>query len=88
MKIDPEREITLTIPYGMVLRLKESTKILAMFRDEKDVRSTIEIIDAIHAGAMEFLRREDGDSLDHYTEDNDKGYFVKPGEIADLEDLD
>jgi len=84
MTVDPEREITLTIPFGMVESLKRATPILAMFRDEADVRAVIEIINAIHAGAMEFIRQEEGDIDDMFSEgDGDKGYFAKPSDDDD-----
>lgn len=84
MQVDPEREITLTIPFGMVNSLKKATPILAMFRDEAEVRAVIEIIDAIYAGAIEFIRQEEGDLTSMMTEpDSDEQYFVKPGDDED-----
>ena len=81
MQIDPEREITLTIPFGMVDSLKKATSILAMFRDEADVRAVIEIIDAMYAGALEFIRQDEGEITNMLTEaDADEQYFVKPGD--------
>ena len=89
MTVDPEREITLTLPFGMVTKLKDATKILAMFRDEPDVRAVIEIINAIHAGAMEFIRQEDGDLMDYLSDgESDGSYFVKPGHIDYSDDDD
>lgn len=79
MQVDPEREITLTIPFGMVDSLKKSTQILSMFRDEAEVRAVIEIINAIYAGAIEFIRQEEGDITEMLHEpDADEAYFVKP----------
>jgi len=84
MQINPEREITLTIPFGMVQSLKSATQILSMFRDEPDVRAVIEIINAMYAGALEFIRQEEGDIKNMLTEeDSDETYFVKPGSEDD-----
>ena len=84
MNIDPEREITLTIPMGMVDSLKKALPILSMFRDEADVRAVIEIINAIYAGALEFIRQEEGDINSMLTEaDADETYFVKPDSDED-----
>jgi hypothetical protein len=73
MKIDPDRAITITIPYGMIEQLKRAKPILSMFRDEGDVSGIIDIIDAIHAGALEFIREEEGEirSLLDEDEEND-----------------
>jgi hypothetical protein len=81
MKIDPERSITITLPFGMVEQLKRAKPILSMFRDEGEVRSVIEIIDAIYAGAIEYVREEEGEIKDFLdgSEDN---------ELFDLDELD
>jgi hypothetical protein len=82
MKIDPDRAITITIPFGMIDQLKRAKPILSMFRDESDVRGIIEIIDAIYAGALEYVREEEGEIQDllgtddediDLEEDNDTG---------------
>lgn len=65
MKIDPERSITITLPFGMIEALKRAKPILSMFRDEGEVRSVIEIIDAIYAGALEYIREEEGEIEDY-----------------------
>lgn len=61
MNIDPDRQITITIPFGMIYALKQAKPILSMFHDQDDVRSIIEIIDAIYTGALEFIREEEGE---------------------------
>ncbi len=71
MSIDPDREITITLPFGMVEKLRQVKPILSMFRDEKDVSAAIEIIDAIHAGALEYIREEEGELMDYLTSAND-----------------
>ncbi len=86
MNIDPEREVTITLPYGMVLQLKSITPILSMFRDERDVRAVIEIIEAIHTGAIEFIRQEDGDIMDYLAEAEDTERFLNPDDDDDDDD--
>jgi len=83
MNIDPEREVTITLPYGMVLQLKSMTPTLSMFRDERDVRAVIEIIEAIHTGAIEFIRQEDGDIMDYLAEAEDTERFLNPDDDDD-----
>jgi hypothetical protein len=61
MNIDPDRPITITVPFGMIVSLKEAKPILSMFRDQGDVKTVIEIIDAIYAGALEYIREEEGE---------------------------
>ncbi len=61
MEVDPDRSITITMPFGMIYQLKKAQPILAMFRDEGDVRAVIEIIDAIYSGALEYIREEEGE---------------------------
>lgn len=60
-----DRNITITIPLGMIQSLVKAKPVLAMFRDESDIREVIRIIDAIHAGAMHFIRQEDGELMDY-----------------------
>jgi hypothetical protein len=73
MKIDPERSITITLPFGMIEALKRAKPILSMFRDEGEVRSVIEIIDAIYAGALEYIREEEGEIEDYLGGSEDEG---------------
>jgi len=81
MKIDPERSITITLPFGMIEQLKRAKPILSMFRDEGDVRGVIEIIDAIYAGAIEYVHEEEGEIKDFLDGEDDRECF-------DLEDED
>jgi len=64
-QIDPERSITLTLPMGMILKLAKLKQTLSMFMDDEDVKTAIDIIDAMQAGAYEFLQQEDGDLMDY-----------------------
>ena len=68
MNIDPDRPITITIPFGMIAALKQAKPILSMFRDQGDVKTVIEIIDAIFAGALEYIREEEGEIQDYLRE--------------------
>ncbi len=65
MNIDPDRQITITISFGMIVALKQAKPILSMFHDQDDVRSIIEIIDAIYTSAIEFIREEEGEIQDY-----------------------
>ena len=79
MNIDPDREITITIPFGMIEKMKKATPILSMFRDEGDVRAVIEIIEAIYVGALEFIREEEGEILEYLADgEGDAEYFLAP----------
>ena len=73
MNIDPDRSISITLPFGMIEKLKNIKPILGMFRDQGDVKSVIEIIDAIYAGAMEFIREEDGELTRLFDESLEEG---------------
>ncbi len=86
MAIDPEREVTIVLPFWMVDRLKKTTVILSMFRDEADVRAVIDIIDAIHKGAMEYIRQEEGELLDYLSELDDDAEFILPPKKNDDEE--
>lgn len=59
MNIDPNRSITITLPFEMIEKLKNIKPVLAMFRDEGDVKSVIKIIDAIYNGAVQYLQDEE-----------------------------
>jgi len=72
MAIDPDREITITLPFGMIEKLRKVKPILSMFRDEGDVGAVIEIIDAIHAGALEYVREEEGELMSYLTSGDDE----------------
>jgi hypothetical protein len=72
MPIDPERNITITLPFGMVERLMRVKPILSMFGDDEDVRAVIDIIEAIHAGALEYVREEEGELMDYLTSLDDE----------------
>lgn len=61
MKIDPDRTITITLPFHMIDKLSSVKPILGMFRDEPGVKAAMDIIDAIYSGAVEFVREEDGE---------------------------
>ncbi len=87
MNIDPDREITITLPFGMIVKLIKATQVLSMFRDESDVRATIEIINAIHAGALEFIRQEDGEIMDYLSDgEPDKEFFLPPDNSEEKEE--
>lgn len=87
MPIDPERNITITLPFGMVEKLSRIKPILSMFRDEEDVRAAIEIIDAIHGGALEYVREEEGELMDYLTNLDDEEIEIPDnGEIDDDDD--
>jgi len=79
MKIDPDRSITITLPFGMIEKLKRAKPILAMFRDEGEVRNVIEIIDAIYSGAVEYIREEEGELRDllHTGPDDEDAFLVE-----------
>jgi len=70
-KIDPERNITITLPIWMVEKLVKIKPTLSMFKDEADVSAVIEIIDAIYAGSLEFIRQEEGELMDYLSEPDD-----------------
>ena len=59
MNVDPNRQISITLPFEMVERLKNLKPVLAMFSDQSDVRKAMDIIDAIYNGAIEFLSAEE-----------------------------
>jgi hypothetical protein len=88
MKIDPDRSITITLPFGMVEKLTTVKPILAMFRDEGDVKKVIDIIDAIHSGAIEYIREEEGKLNRMLSEDIDgvdlDGFFDEEDEEEDV----
>jgi hypothetical protein len=75
MRIDPERAITITLPFGMIEQLRRAKPILSMFRDEGEIKSVMEIIDAIYEGAVEFIREEEGDIKD-FLEGGDEGFNI------------
>jgi hypothetical protein len=75
MKIDPERTITITLPFGMIEQLKRAKPVLAMFRDEKEIRLVMEIIDAIYTGAVEYIREEEGELGNLLSSDTDDDDF-------------
>ena len=75
MRIDPDRAITITLPFGMVEQLRRAKPILSMFRDEGDISSVIDIIDAIYEGALEYVREEEGEIKELLDEDDDQGFF-------------
>ena len=79
MRIDPERAVTITLPFGMIEALHRAKPILSMFRDEGDVKSVMEIIDAIYEGAMEYIREEEGDIKD-FLEGDDEGFNLNDDE--------
>ena len=84
MPIDPERNITITLPFGMVERLTRVKPILSMFGDDEDVRAVIDIIDAIHTGALEYVREEEGELMDYLTNIDDEDIELPDnGEIDD-----
>lgn len=70
--MDPvsERNITITLPFGMIQSLVKSKPVLAMFSDDRDIREVIRIIDAIHAGALEFIRQEDTELLSYLVDNS------------------
>ncbi len=79
MKIDPERNVTITLPMWMIDRLINMKPTLAMFRDDEDVKVVLDIIDAMHAGALEYIRQEDGEVLDYLSDiDEEEGYILPP----------
>ena len=81
MATDPEKNITLTLPFGMIDKLKAVKPVLSMFGDDDKVKEAIEIIDAMYTGAMEFIRQEEGDIIDYLTSgDRDEDLF---GQIDD-----
>lgn len=65
MNIDPERNVTIILPFSMIAALVQAKPILSMFSDEEEVKQIIRIIDAIQASAMEYIRQEDGEVLDY-----------------------
>lgn len=77
MKIDPDRPVTITLPFEMVERLRQAKQILSMFNDEKDVRAVMDIIDAIYEGALEYIREEEGE-IDEYLSGDDYGGYIDP----------
>ena len=79
MKIDPERSITITLPFEMVESLRRAKPILSMFRDENEVKKVMDIIDAIYEGALEYIREEEGEIQDFLESDEDQ-------ELLDLDD--
>jgi hypothetical protein len=81
--MDPvyDRNITITIPFGMILSLVKAKPVLSMFRDEKDVREVIKIIDAIHAGALHFIRQEDRDLLEYLADGDWETGFIPDDDL-------
>ena len=77
-----DRNITITIPLEMILSLVKAKPVLAMFRDESDIREVIRIIDAIHAGAMHFIQEEDGELL-KYLAGNEREFDIIPDDDLD-----
>jgi hypothetical protein len=75
MKIDPERSVTITLPFGMIEALRRAKPILSMFRDEDQVKSVIDIIDAIYEGALEYIREEEGEIQEFLDTDDDEELF-------------
>jgi hypothetical protein len=77
MRIDPERPITITLPFGMIEQLRRAKPILSMFRDEGDVRAVIDIIDAVYEGALEYIREEEGEIKEFLDGEEDEGFDIK-----------
>jgi hypothetical protein len=75
MKIDPERSVTITLPFGMIEALRRAKPILSMFRDEGEVKSVIDIIDAIYEGALEYIREEEGEIQEFLGSDDEEELF-------------
>jgi hypothetical protein len=75
MNIDPERNVTIILPFSMVMALVQAKPILSMFSDEDEVKQIIRIIDALHASAMEYIRQEDGEVLDYLAGDTKSDDF-------------
>ena len=69
MNIDPRRLVMVTVPFGMIEELKRAQPILSMFRDEIEVRNMIDIIDAIYASAVDYIREEEGEIEDFFDEE-------------------
>lgn len=75
MNIDPERNVTIILPFSMIMALVQAKPILSMFSDEDEVKQIIRIIDAIQASAMEYIRQEDGEVLDYLASDTKSDDF-------------
>jgi hypothetical protein len=86
MKIDPERNVTITLPIWMLEKLIKMKPTLAMFRDDEDVQVVMDIIDAMHAGAVEYIQQEDGELLEYLSDIEDDDGYILPPEKKDKED--
>ncbi|MCK4720001.1 hypothetical protein KAU08_05060 [bacterium] len=75
MNIDPERNVTIILPFSMIMALVQAKPILSMFSDEDEVKQIIRIIDALQASAMEYIRQEDGEVLDYLAGDTKSDDF-------------
>lgn len=85
-KFDSERNITLTLPIWMVEKLVHIKPTLSMFKDEPDIQAAIEIIDAIYAGSLEYLRQEEGELRDYFTDLDDEDFIVPKAKNGDDDD--
>lgn len=74
MNIDPDRSITITLPFGMIEQLKQTKPVLSMFSDSPEIRQVIDIIDAIYAGALEYIREEEGEIQDYFSEKEEQHF--------------
>jgi hypothetical protein len=88
--MDPvsERDITITLPFGMIQALVKAKPVLAMFHDDSAIREVIRIIDAIHAGAVEFIRQEETELLSYLAGDDRINESFPVDDFEDSEEPD